>query len=406
MTVHPPILKTEAEALAAARRIAALAAPGADARDRDGAHPVAELRALADSGLLGIVVPPELGGGGLSFGTLGEVLAILAAADASLAQSPQPHYVTLLAALLAGTPEQRAFFAHEALDGARFGNALSERGTRSSMEFRTTLRRDPAGGWRIDGRKFYCTGSTSADWIPTYGLDEQGRLLLAFVERDAAGLEVLDDWRAMGQRGTASGTVTLTAVHVPDAHVLALWRVLEGPQIWNAFARFLHGALDLGIAEGALAAGAAFVRDRARPWTEAGVERASEEPHVILRFGELASEVAAVRALLRRSARLLDAAYRETNEESAALASAAVSEFKATAADIAVTVATDIFAAAGTSAAAETAGLGRLWRDARTHTIHDPTRWSFHAAGYYAVHGRFPRSRGTGGAATREQHAS
>jgi SfnB family sulfur acquisition oxidoreductase len=399
MTGAAHIIATDAEAIAVATRLAAEAAPGAEERDRRHVHPVVELRRLGQSGLLGIILPRDLGGAGASFTTLGEVLRLLAAADASLAQTPQPHYVTLLAVLLAGTPEQRAFFAAEVLAGRRFGNALSERGTRTSMDYRTTIRRDPAGGWRLDGRKFYCTGSISADWVPTYALDEDRRLLLAYVPRAAAGLQVHDDWQAIGQRGTASGTVTLDDVHVPDAYVVQLWRALEGPQIWNAFARFLHAAIDVGIAEGALDAGATFLRTRTRPWSEAGVARASDEPHILLCYGELVTELAAATALLRRAGRLLDAAWQHTDAESAARASAAVAEAKAYAAETAVRIATDVFATCGASAADEAAGLGRHWRDARIHTLHDPVRWSHHSAGHYAVHGTFPRNPGHGGAA-------
>jgi len=399
MSAAAHIIASDAEAIAVATALAAEITPGADERDRRHQHPLAQLQALGRSGLLGIIIPGELGGTGASFTTLAEVLRLLAAADASFAQVPQPHYVTLLAVLLAGTPEQQAFFAAEVLAGKRFGNALSERGTRTSMDYRTTIRRDPSGSWRINGTKFYCTGSISADWVPTYALDAERRLLLAYVPRNAAGLQVLDDWQAIGQRGTASGTVTLDDVQVPDAYVVALWRALEGPQIWNAFARFLHAALDVGIAEGALHAGATFLRTRTRPWSEAGVERASDEPHILLRYGQLATELAAATALLRRAGHLLDAAWRNTDADSAARASAAVAEAKAYAAETAVTIASEIFAACGTSAADESSGLGRHWRDARTHSIHDPVRWSHHSAGYYAVHGTFPRSRGHGGAA-------
>jgi alkylation response protein AidB-like acyl-CoA dehydrogenase len=113
------------------------------------------------------------------------------------------------------------------------------------------------------------------------------------------------------------------------------------------------------------------------------------------------TELAAATALLRRAGRLLDAAWRHTDAETAARASAAVAEAKGYAADLAVTAATEIFAACGTSAADLGSGLGRHWRDARTHTVHDPVRWSYHSAGYFAVHGTFPRSRGHGGAAAR-----
>jgi SfnB family sulfur acquisition oxidoreductase len=391
-------LASDAEAIAAAREFAAAVAPSAEARHRAGGFPAVELRRFAATGLLGAIVPRDLGGAAISAVTLGEVLAIVAAADGSLAQAPQPHYVTLLAALLAGDPQQRSFFASEALRGARFGNALSERGTRTSMAMATRLTRDGAG-FRLNGRKYYCTGSEDADWVPTYALDEAGRMVLAFVERGAAGLTLLDDWDAIGQRGTGSGTAVLADARVPAEHVVALWRLLERPQVWNAFARFLHAAIDLGLADGPLQAGRVFLRERARPWVEAGVERASEEPHVLLRYGQLVTERDAGQVLLRRAGRLLDRALADADAARVAEASSAVSEVKGFTAELAVAAATEIFGFAGTSAADEAAGLARRWRDARTHSIHDPVRWSFHAAGYYAIHGVFPRSGAHGGAA-------
>lgn len=397
------ILASDAEAIAAARDLAHFIGQGTAERDRTGAKPVAELEALGRSGLLGILVPRELGGAGVSLRTVAEVLRILANADLSFAQVPQPHYVTLYAALLTGDADQRTRIAARALAGERFANALSERGTPKAMDFRTTIRRGPDGVLRVDGRKFYCTGSFAAEWLPTYGLDDDGRILLAWVRTDAPGLQVIDDWLAVGQRSTASGTAVFTAVAVDDADVVELWRLIDGPQIWNAFARFLHAALDLGVTEAALAAGRDFLGDHARPWVEAGVARASDEAHIILRFGELLTETAAVRVLLDRAGRLLGHAAADLTEASAAAASAAVAEVKAAAADLAVTVTTDVFAVASASAADESVDFGRLWRDARVHTIHDPARWSHHAAGHYAVHGDFPRNRRHGGAAARPE---
>ncbi|OZN73692.1 SfnB family sulfur acquisition oxidoreductase, partial [Pseudomonas aeruginosa] len=80
-----------------------------------------------------------------------------------------------------------------ALAGERFGNALAEIGTRTASERRTRLRAD-GDGYRLDGRKFYCTGALYAQRVPTLAVDDEGRQQLAFVPRDSAGLEIVDDW--------------------------------------------------------------------------------------------------------------------------------------------------------------------------------------------------------------------
>lgn len=395
MTV--PVLRSETDILAAAASFAAAIAPGASERDRAGVHPVSVLDAFDQTGLNGILVPAVLGGAGASLATVGEVMRILAVADASVAQSVQPHFVVLKAILLCGTPEQQAFFADAVLRGQRMGNALSERGTRTSMDFKTRIARAPDGTLRLNGRKFYCTGSLSAAWVPVYALDEAHRLVIAYLERDTPGLELVDDWTGMGQRGTASGTLTATDVVVAEDRVLPLYEVINGAQIWNAFARYLHAAIDVGLAESALTEASRFVRERSRPWFEAGVERAAEEPLVIQAFGRLAAEVSAAAALLRRAGRFLDDAQSALEQSSATRAAAAVAEAKAFAGDIAVQAADELFALAGTSATDERHNLSRLWRDARTHSIHDPNRWSYHSAGYFAVHGDLPRSGAHGG---------
>lgn len=392
-----PVLASEAEILNAANSFAAAIAPGAADRDRAGGHPADILAEFDRTGLAGIIVPSSLGGAGAGLGIVAQVIRAIAKADASVAQSVQPHFVVLKAILLAGTAEQQAFFSAAVLAGQRMGNALSERGTRTGMDFKTRIRREGEGTYRLDGRKFYCTGSLSAAWVPVYAMDDEERLVIAYVERNAPGLELIDDWNGMGQRGTASGTTTATGVVVPADRVFPLYTVIAGPQIWNAFARSLHAAIDVGLAEAALDEAARFVRERSRPWFEAEVAKAGDEPLVIQQAGRLAAEVSAARVLLVRAGSLLDAADRAIDDGKAAAASAAVAEAKALAGDVAVQAADELFALAGTSAVDDRFNLSRLWRDARTHSIHDPNRWSYHSAGYFAVHGNLPRNGTHGG---------
>jgi SfnB family sulfur acquisition oxidoreductase len=384
------LLGSDAEAMEAASAFAALVAPGANDRDRGAAHPVAELEQLARTGLLAINIPRAYGGPGLSYAAAAEVYRIISAADPSLGQIPQNHFVYVEVLRAAGSEEQKHFFFGEVVRGARFGNAQTERGTRHAKAITATLVADGEGAYRLTARKFYCTGALSAQWIPVLALDEGGRSVAAFVERHAPGVEVLDDWAAIGQRATASGTVVLTKVRVPAAHVVPHWRIFERPQAWTPIANLPHVAIDVGIAEAALADAVEFVRNRSRPWYEAGIERAAADPLLLERFGRLATKVHAARALMEEAAAHLDALPEALDEEMAGLASLIVGEAKAYAGDVAVEVANELFTLAGASAADARHGLDRHWRNARTHTLHDPNRWRYHRLGEYFLNGRLP----------------
>jgi alkylation response protein AidB-like acyl-CoA dehydrogenase len=207
-------------------------------------------------------------------------------------------------------------------------------------------------------------------------------------------VDVVDDWDGMGQRTTASGTVRLTDVVVPADRVLPHHLTFRGPQLHGAFAQVLHAAIDAGLAAAALDEAAAFVRTRSRPWFEAGVETAAEDPLLIQRFGELALQVRAAEALLREAARTVDAARDDLTDDSAAAASIAVAAAKVTAAKAAVEVSSALFEAAGTRSALRSLNLHRYWRDARTHTLHDPTRWKIQHIGRYVLNGTRPPRHG------------
>ncbi len=181
----PDLIRDDEEALAVARRVAAEFAVDAALRDRERRLPWAELDAFVQSGLWGITVPREFGGAGVSNGTLAEVVAIISAADGSLGQIPQNHYYALEVLRVGGSHAQQRFFFERVLAGERFGNALAEIGHKD-FKRRTRLTRTP-GGWRVDGRKFYCTGALYAHWIPDT-CDRRRRGSRRFLSRVRAAL--------------------------------------------------------------------------------------------------------------------------------------------------------------------------------------------------------------------------
>ncbi|MFI5860078.1 SfnB family sulfur acquisition oxidoreductase [Streptomyces sp. NPDC051546] len=392
MTAH--VIGDDAEALEVAASLAGEFRADASARDVERRLPRAELDRLSASGLLAVTVPAEHGGADVSAQTLAEVFRLLAAADASLAQIPQSHFSYVNVIRRQGTEEQQKFFFAELLAGARLGNAQSEAGTRHVRDIRTRLERRPDGGYELTGVKHYSTGALFAHWIPVLARTDDESLHVAFVPRDAPGLTVVDDWDGLGQRTTASGTVRLEGVRVPADRVLPHHLTFAGPQVHGAVAQLLHAAIDAGIAAAALAEAARFVRTKSRPWFESGVESAAEDPLLIQRFGELAIQVRSAEALLGDAARAVDAARADLTDDSAAEASIAVAAAKVVAAQAAVEVASALFEVGGTRSALNSLNLDRHWRDARTHTLHDPVRWKIQHIGRYVLNNTRPPRHG------------
>ncbi|HEX4012163.1 MAG TPA: SfnB family sulfur acquisition oxidoreductase [Solirubrobacteraceae bacterium] len=394
-----PVIAGEAQAIAVARDFAESIADGAAERDRAGMPPRAEMARFDASGLLGIMVPRAYGGPELAPTALAEVFRIIAAADPAIAQTPQAHYLFVDTLAFLGTDAQQRRLFNEVLAGRRIGNALAERGTKHAQDLQTRLTADRDGRLRLDGRKYYCTGALTAHWIAVTALDDQERLVAAFVGREDDGVTVTEDWNVIGQRATVSGTTELDGVLVDPDLVLPYGTAFEGPQALGSRAQLVHAAIEVGIAGGALHDARTFLREKARPFFEAvrggWAERASDDPHTLLRYGRMATQVRAAEALLAWAAGELDeVGLAPRSPEAAARASLAVAQAKAFGSEVAVGVAGELFALSGASAADARYGLDRHWRNARTHSIHDPADWKYHHVAAYEVNGTLPPNHG------------
>ena len=388
-------LATHADAVAAAHAFADSIAEGVVERDRSGAAPHEEMARFDASGLLGITVPHAEGGPGLAPSTLAEVTRVIAAVDPAIAQTPQAHYLFVDVVALLGTEAQKRRLLGDVLAGARIGNALAERGTTHAQDLKTRLLTDEGGALRLQGRKYYCTGTLTARWIAVTALDEHDRLVVVFVGRHDEGVTVTEDWNVMGQRATVSGTTDFDNVTVDPTLVLPYWTAFAGPQALGSRAQLVHAAIEVGIAGGALRDARAFLRDKARPFFEAvrggWAQKASDDPHSLLRYGRLSTQVRAAEATLQWAARELDAiGLNPSDAEAAARGSLAVAQAKAFGSEVAVTVASELFALSGASAADAKYDLDRHWRNARTHSIHDPADWKYHHVAQYEVNGVLP----------------
>lgn len=384
------ILRNDADALEAAQALAASARTHAARRDQQRELPWQLIEQFTASGLGSITVPRAFGGPDVSFVTLAEVFRLISAADPALGQIPQNHFGILQ--MLRGTAteaQQQALFT-AVLEGARIGNGGPERGTRNTLEINTRIVLDGDGG-RISGQKFYSTGALFAHWVAVKAVNDEQRLVMAFVRRGTPGLRIVDDWSGFGQRTTASGTVVLENAHVPDTHVVQIWRQAQQPNIQGAVSQLMQAAIDAGIAEAAIDDTIAFVREKSRPWIDAGVERASDDPFVIADIGRLKLELHAAQALLRKAARVLDQIGQAPVDAAlAGQASIAVAEAKVITTEIALQASEKLFELAGSRATLAEFNLDRHWRNARVHTLHDPVRWKYHAVGAYHLNGSLP----------------
>jgi SfnB family sulfur acquisition oxidoreductase len=387
------IIRSDAEAIAAAREVATVLAKSAAERDRERRLPHEEMDLLSDAGLLAITVPKEFGGAEVKAGTLAEVMAILSAADGSIGQIPQNHFFMLEALRLIGTPEQKRFFYKGVLAGERIGNALSEVGTKTAQDHSTKITKD-GDAYRLNGRKFYSTGVLFAHWIAVVANNDEGKSSLAIIPRDSDGITIIDDWSGFGQRTTGSGTTLLENVPVHPFSVLPFHELFATPTSMGPHAQIMHAAVDQGIARGALAETIRFVRQYTRAWKESGVEHGYEDPHIIAEVGQVKVAVDAGEALLARAGAFVDEAVNNPTTDTVASASIAVAEAKVAATDASLFAGSKLIELGGSRSTLAEFNLDRYWRNARTHTVHDPVRWKYRVIGNYWLNGVNPPRHG------------
>jgi len=386
------------EAVEAAGRLAEQLAVEAISRDRTGGVSESASSLLDLSGLLSLTIPRELGGADLSSVTIAAVVATVAAADPSTAQLLQPHYSMLDALRAAGTLEQQEYIFAEVSKGARIGGAVAERGGQHGHAFAARLSTGPAG-LTLDGTKYYCTGAATAGLLAVVAHDERERRALAFVPTSACGIEILDDWAGFGQRGTMSGTTVFTGVGADPDLVLDYESIFARPQAVGARAQLIHAAIEVGIARGALTDARDFVRTSARPSFEAvrsgWAKSAAEDPYTVVRIGKLSSHVAAAEHLLAAAAaEVAHTPLLVDTESVAAHTSVMVAQAKSFACEVAVSVASELFALSGAGATDGRHALDRHWRNASTHSAHDSIDWKHHHIGAYLLSGTVPPNHG------------
>ncbi len=227
-------------------------------------------RALREAGFMRALIPVEFGGGGVEYRTICAVVRRLGTycGSTALAFSMHCHLVAL--------PVWRWRHQQAPVEGLLRRIAaenlilISTGGSDWLPGSGKAVKVD--GGYRVTGRKIFCSGSPMGDILITGAVDEAaegGPAVLHFgVPFSAEGVRRLDTWHVMGMRGTGSHDVALENVFVPDAAIVArrpagkwsplfhLLYPLAFPLVYSAY---------VGVAEGARARALEIVRNRPNP---------------------------------------------------------------------------------------------------------------------------------------------
>ncbi|SFT04573.1 Acyl-CoA dehydrogenase, C-terminal domain [Saccharopolyspora flava] len=208
---------------------------------------------------------------------------------------------------------------------------------------------------------------------------------------------LLDDFDAIGQRLTASGTTRLVNVTVGPEEVHARDEHIPDNPWQGSFPQLYLCAVQSGIAAAALDDAIALTREKARPIKHSSAGTSADDPYVREVVGEIAAHAQAAQAVVRFAAEELDAVRGLTGAEArtaGAQASVAVAQAGVTAIASALRAAELLFDIGGGSITNRDLGCDRHWRNARTVANHNPRRWRAAVAGAYHLTGEQPPTTG------------
>ncbi|SEI16230.1 acyl-CoA dehydrogenase family protein [Pseudomonas asplenii] len=393
--INPLSLGVDYESLAERfRPIFARIANGAVQRELNRELPHEPIQWLKQAGFGAVRVPVEYGGGGASLPQLFQLLIELAEADSNVPQALRGHFAFTEDRLNAAPGPNRDLWFKRFVDGDIVGCAWTEIGNVAIGDVVTQVSPD-GERWRLNGEKFYSTGSIFADWIDVYARrSDTGGDVIAAVRARQPGVEHSDDWDGFGQRTTGSGTSRFVDAVVESGHVIDFATRFK---YQTALYQLVLLATLAGIGRSALKDVARQVRERKRIYSHGNAQRVSEDAQVQQVVGEVAALVYAAEASAIRAAQPAQRAYlarfggddkveRQANvdaEIESATAQVVVSELiqRAT---------SELFNALGASDVRQGKALDRHWRNARTVSSHNPLIYKARIIGDWAINGTEP----------------
>ncbi|MBT9244851.1 hypothetical protein KM031_07425 [Gemmobacter fulvus] len=368
-------------------------AEGSVARERGRILPHEEIALLKQSGFTALRVPADLGGAGASLVQLFDLLIDLAEADTNLAQGLRSHLALVEDRLVAPRAEGEVWLRRFAA-GQIAGNGWTEIGAVKIGDTLTKVTPDGAG-FRVDGEKYYSTGTIFADWIDTYATrSDTGAPVIAIVKTDQSGVTIRDDWAGFGQKLTGTGTTLFDGARL-DAEGLVPFENRFRYQ--TAFYQLVLNAVLTGAALAAVRDVGRQVAARKRAFSHGSGGLVRHDPQILQVLGKARAFAYAARAATLEAARAAERAY-ETSQGSDKAADDAANieaELQSAAAqvaavDLALRAVSDVFNALGASSSDQALALDRHWRNARTAASHNPVIYKERILGDHLVNGTEP----------------
>lgn len=359
-------LTPEQESVVAKAKSAAvtIAAHAADV-DEKGRFPSESMKALADAGLWGLLVPAELGGLGQGLRTLAAVVDEIAQHCGSTAMVYMMHNCGVNCYL--ADPVKFDGVLRESAAGKHLSTlAFSEKGSRSNFWAPVSKAVAAGNGVKLSAEKSWVTSAGYADGLVSSCGSETGPGPAVYlVKKDDAGLTISGGWNGLGLRGNQSNPMTYTDIALDPATRL-IGTDGKGDEIMLGKAlpvfQICQGAIGVGLAEAAFAATQKHMTSQG--FTHTGT-KLLDLPNLRARLAEIRIETDKARAYL--------VATLDKLESGAADGMLHVLAVKASSGETAVHATDLAMRACGGAAFSKHLGIERAFRDARAAIVMAPT---------------------------------
>lgn len=276
--------------------------------------PVEVFRAAGQLGMLGVTLPEQYGGAGLSYIDYVNVIEELAAVESGFALSVAAHNSLCSGHIYqAGNDEQRGKWLPKLTSGEWIGAwGLTEPGSGSDASGMRTVAVKDGDEWVINGTKNFITNATYADISVVLAVtdrNDQKHGITAFaIEMDRKGIRAGKKENKLGMRVSDTAELVMEDCRVPSANVLGQigYGFIDSMKVLDG-GRISIGALSVGIARGAYDAALAYSKQR-----QAFGKVISDFQAIQFMLADMAVEIDAARLLCYRAAAIKDSGERVT----------------------------------------------------------------------------------------------
>lgn len=270
--------------------------------------PVDTFKRAGELGMLGVTIPEEYGGAGLTYIDYSNIIEELGVVDSGFALSVAAHNSLGTGHIyLAGNDEQKKKWLPKLTSGewiAAWG--LTEPGSGSDASgMRTTGVKD-GNEWVINGTKNFITNATYADiavvLVVTDKNDQKHGITAFAIEMDRPGIRAGKKENKLGMRVSDTAELVMEDCRVPESNILGkigygfidAMKILDGGRISIA-------ALSVGIARGAYEAARDYAKQR-----QAFGQPIANFQAIQFMLADMATEIDAARLLTHRAATIKD----------------------------------------------------------------------------------------------------